>query len=306
LSNLVNDWLTKHADNPAVVWQWRDGSITFGHASRQIKCLAGAFHDQGVRARDRVLTSMQDGPDIGVTLLALWVLGAVPVIISPMLPVDEIVKDAQRASCVWAAVDFDTQIPILRLDHKVPQCPSNDPVLSTAAPVYMYNSHDEFLIQGTSGTSGRNKLAVHGYDGLCGMEQGWRYLELGPGARLYSSMRMTFGFGLQMSVICPWIFGSTHVIDRGAMSIKAVPDIVDQQGITHLLLLPNILKALLRHDRKFGANLHWFGVGSEPMDLTTSQLCEQKLGRRVKNQYGCSEHMGVLLSMMIQHGVPHR
>lgn len=287
MSNLVDEWFIAHAANDATIWQWRDGRLSFGDAANRCRRLAQHFHDQGLRPRQRVLLSQQDGPEFAVALMALLWLGAIPVVISPYLPLGEIQQDAKRADCIWAVIDFDIAGSVPMLD----QTSGDKEVL---VKPWCYEPTHELMLQGSSGSTGRNKLAVYDYHGLMHMQLGWQYLNLEPGSRLYSSMRMTFGFGMQMSVLAPWIFGSTHVIDRGTMSIRSIPEIVETFKITHLILLPSVLKALLRHNRRFGHKLKWLGVGSEPLDLATAELCSQQLGRRVINQYGCTEHMGVL------------
>ncbi len=108
--SLADAWRSRVSTNPdRIAIAYFDGKLTAAEADEMSDALAVGMHELGTRAGDRVAIHLQNIPQFGLTLIALWKLGAVAVILNPMYKGAELRKLVDDSGAVGFVGD-DTEV----------------------------------------------------------------------------------------------------------------------------------------------------------------------------------------------------
>ncbi|MCO7520331.1 MULTISPECIES: AMP-binding protein [unclassified Pseudomonas] len=300
-------------DQPALVWEDRDGNG--GHYTfEQLQALAARFanvlKNQGVRAGDRVAGLMPRTPELLVTILATWRLGAVyqplftafgPKAIEHRLEhshakvvvtdrhnrpkLDEVLGCPITVTVGAAAGELDFHQALEKAD-------------SVCAPV-MRRGDDPFLLMFTSGTTGPAKplevplraiVAFQGYMrdavGLRADDNFWNLAD--PG----------WAYGLYYAVTGPLSLGHATTFYDGPFSVESCARIIAKLGITNLAGSPTALRLLIAAGEAFSAPikgcLRVVSSAGEPLNPEVIRWFADELGVTIHDHYGQTE-LGMVL-----------
>lgn len=286
---------------------------SFGQLQERAWRLANALLGLGVKPGDRVAVLMSNVPAWPETLFACSAIGAVCVPINVLLngrEINHVVNDCGAIALIadWvgerALADVSTLPSILiRVgDFEQPAGGSwlayEDVVVRAAARAIPYRpvSQDPVMIYYTSGTTGLPKGAVHSHAGVLwntihqiadvGLTRDDAYL-------LIPSLSWSAGFHDVMLALMS-LGGRIVMTATGRLTIERIIDTIEKEQVSHVLLVPTLLKMLIAtpgaFERLRRTRLRRIFTGGEfvppsIIDAVNAELPES----RVIQLYGMSE-----------------
>ncbi|GAA4491796.1 hypothetical protein GCM10023094_56580 [Rhodococcus olei] len=106
--SLVSAWRARVERDPdARALVYFDGALTARQLDEESDALAAAFESLGTRRGDRVGVRLQNLPQSVLAFLALWKIGATPVVLNPMYRRDELLKLVDDSGAVGVVCAHD-------------------------------------------------------------------------------------------------------------------------------------------------------------------------------------------------------
>lgn len=206
---------------------------------------AAALHEAGVRPGDRVLVALPDGFDLARIFLGTLRLGAVAVLVNPMLPAEELA--GMLTSAAPAAVVCGPALAAVLSGARI--VPPEPQPAGDAPPVVAVAPTDPAYALFTSGATGAPKICFHSHaDPLVYDEAfGRPVLGIGPGDVTLSVSKMSFAYGLGNSLFYPLLSGTTAVLLPGQPTPEAVFAAIERHGVRVLYAVPSFYGRLLAH-----------------------------------------------------------
>ncbi|MFT0519983.1 AMP-binding protein [Pseudomonas faucium] len=305
----------------ALVWEDRDGNGK-RYSFEQLQALASRFanvlKDQGVGAGDRVAGLLPRTPELLVTILATWRLGAVyqplftafgpkaiehrvaqsgaKVVVTdrgnrPKL--DELAACPVRITVNAAEGELDFQ---RLLDAAAPEC---EPVLRSG--------DDPFLLMFTSGTTGPAKPLEVPLRAIVAFQGYMRdAIDLRPADNFWNLADPGWAYGLYYAVTGPLSLGHATTFYDGPFSVESCARVIDKLGITNLAGSPTAYRLLIAAGREFSApiqgRLRVVSSAGEPLNPEVIRWFADELGVTIHDHYGQTE-LGMVLCN--HHGLQH-
>ncbi len=292
------------------------GAVSYAQLSEAAGGYAGALAAAGIPRGTRCLVLAEDSVATVVAILGLWWHGCVPVPTSPMALDHEIEHVA--ADCDAGLVHLDlaearqrtvaaslTGRLVLtgedvRTAIRTGQAnPAYQP--SRRPEPHQWPAEDEALLQYTSGSTGAAKGVRHSAAGIEAMIDGFgQAVVLGPDDLVLSTARLSFGYGLGSSLLCPLAAGACSVLLRGAVDVHVVAAAVQRHRPTVLCSVPRLYVALLdalaagRVERMDSPRLCLSAGESSSADLY--RRIREAFDAEVVNCFGATEVMHVVLT----------
>ena len=305
----------------ALIYEDRNGNTarySFDQLKAQSARFANVLKTQGVGPGDRVAGLMPRTPELLVTILATWRLGAV---YQPLFTAFGPKAIEHRLEQSHARVVVTDSLNRSKLDD-VHACPTIITVnarvgeldfqqcLERAAndcdPVMRAGS-DPFLLMFTSGTTGPAKplevplraiVAFKGYMrdaiGLRSEDNFWNLAD--PG----------WAYGLYYAVTGPLSLGHATTFYDGPFSVESCARVIDKLGITNLAGSPTAYRMLIAAGSAFSApvkgRLRVVSSAGEPLNPEVIRWFANELGVTIHDHYGQTE-LGMVLCN--HHGLSH-
>ncbi|MEV2214939.1 benzoate-CoA ligase family protein [Streptomyces sp. NPDC050997] len=257
-------YLDRHLSDDAgdrVCLVTEESELTYRQLHARVCGTAGALAEAGAGPGQRVVIVLRDGLDAVACALAAMRLGAVPVPVSPMLPVDDqryVVADCRPHVVVVEDAEGELARELTARSPEVTVWsagPGAGPVTSMVAAVAgatpletvcARDGADPALIQYTSGSTGRPKGVVHLHRGLLAFPQGFgRHLGITREDRVLSTAKLPFGYGFGNSLLLPFSVGASAVLFAGRSEPHAVAALLARTRPTLLFAVPTLYAALL-------------------------------------------------------------
>ena len=305
----------------ALIYEDRNGNTarySFDQLKAQSARFANVLKTQGVGPGDRVAGLMPRTPELLVTILATWRLGAV---YQPLFTAFGPKAIEHRLEQSHTRVVVTDSLNRSKLDD-VHACPTIITVnarvgeldfqqcLERAAndcdPVMRAGS-DPFLLMFTSGTTGPAKplevplraiVAFKGYMrdaiGLRSEDNFWNLAD--PG----------WAYGLYYAVTGPLSLGHATTFYDGPFSVESCARVIDKLGITNLAGSPTAYRMLIAAGSAFSApvkgRLRVVSSAGEPLNPEVIRWFANELGVTIHDHYGQTE-LGMVLCN--HHGLSH-
>lgn len=295
----------------------RDGSsrrVTFEELKDSSERLARVLREQGVMSGDVVAGLLPRVPELLVTVLAVWRLGAVyqplftafgpkaiahrvgtsdaRVIVSDVANRPKLDEVQTRARIITVAGDEPVPPGDLDFDAEIARA---EPGL---APVPRRSS-DPFLIMFTSGTTGPAKplfvplraivpyvVYVRDAVGLRAEDRYWNFAD--PG----------WAYGLYYAVIAPLAMGYETLFYDGPFSVESTVAIIRDHGVTNLTGAPTAYRLLIAAGAEAVApikgRLRAVSSAGEPLNPEVIRWFDEHLAVAIHDHYGQTE-MGMVL-----------
>jgi acyl-coenzyme A synthetase/AMP-(fatty) acid ligase len=245
-----------------------EASITYREVQQHVNRCGNALRGLGVRAEDRVLLLLLDGPEFVYSFFGAIKIGAVPVPLNTLWkPADYqyVIRDARATVLIVSAellanVEHIPAADRRSLRHII--------VAGAAAPHSV--AFGAFESQGSaeleaeptsrdapafwlysSGSTGAPKGCVHLQHDMvvCAELFGKGVLGIGPADRTFSVAKLFFAYGLGNALYFPFAVGATTILWPGAPTPANVYAVIERHKPTLFYSVPTGYGMLLAHQR---------------------------------------------------------
>ncbi|WP_369987244.1 AMP-binding protein [Pseudomonas xanthosomatis] len=305
----------------ALVWEGRDGNaarFTFDQLQAMAARFANVLKAQGVHAGDRVAGLMPRTPELLVTILATWRLGAV---YQPLFTAFGPKAIEHRLEQSHARLVITDRHNRHKLD-KVVGCPTIITVGAAAGELdfqqaleaadahcepVMRTGDDPFLLMFTSGTTGPAKPLEVPLRAIVAFQGYLRdAVDLRPDDNFWNLADPGWAYGLYYAVTGPLSLGHATTFYDGPFSVESCARIIDKLGITNLAGSPTAYRLLIAAGDAFAApirgRLRVVSSAGEPLNPEVIRWFADELGVSIHDHYGQTE-LGMVLCN--HHGLRH-
>lgn len=305
----------RHADagRVALYWEGRDGSSatwTFAQLQQAAARFANVLHSRGVRPGDCVAGMLPRTPELLITILGTWRLGAVyqplftafgPKAIEHRVAsagTRLVVVDAANRAKLGEVVDAP---PLLTLNASAgeadfwteleSQPDSFEPVLRSA--------EDAFLMMFTSGTTGLAKPVPVPLKAIAAFVGYLRdAVDLREDEAFWNLADPGWAYGLYYAVTGPLAMGHATTFYEGAFSVESTCRVIRKYGIRNLAGSPTAYRLLLAARDEVQAllkgQLRAVSSAGEPLTPEVIRWFAEGLGCTIHDHYGQTE-LGMVL-----------
>ncbi|PQQ24556.1 hypothetical protein C6H64_21095 [Photorhabdus luminescens] len=274
-------------------------SISYRQLNRAVRRQAASFCHAGVKADERILLALNDGPELVIAFYAALATGALPVVLNPRLDstsLKQLIEDFTPVLCV-GQVEQQEVWP----DHVSVNLLYPGDYLQWFQEEHADDGWDAFinkswnapvLIQCTSGSTGRAKGVVHSARSILAACQCFatEQLKLTSNDILYSPSKSFFGYGMGNSLFFPLFTGACGVLDPEWPSAERVISLLRQYQPTVFFAVPNLYRSLL----ELGLTLEdnsiriAFSAGAT-LPTSLAHSWRQRFGYDLYDGIGCTE-----------------
>ncbi|EST34312.1 class I adenylate-forming enzyme family protein [Streptomyces roseochromogenus] len=300
-SHILDRHCQQRGDAPAVV----EGSkeLTWRQLSSAVHSLAAHLHDRGIRHGDRVAVYSRNRAEMIVSYFALAHLGA------PFVPVNHAMQPAEYQDvaerfAVKHVLGEQRLLARLGLAEDAQtdfDSPRFQAVLTaeTPPPPLAGRMEDPFAVLLTSGTTGRPKGVVQTAQALRQMSLSW-LAATGADDRVRLLNLNSLAHGSITFTSHYLAAGATIHLQR-EFQPRAVLRAIQQKGITHVWLVPQMLRFLLTAagpDATVDSGLREIMFGASPITPELLEQTRRTFGCDIRNVYGMTEAGGTFATWL--------
>ena len=309
----VDRWAAEDPDRIALFCEdgvGRRRTVTFRALQEDANRLGNALTALGVGRGDRVALVLPQCPEVGITHLAIYKIGAVAVPLSFLYgptTLEYILNDC-RALAIVIGAEFVDRIEEIRsrlphLRHVIvvggggEGLPWRELLARASADLSTVDTaaEDPAMILYTSGTTGPPKGVLHAHRILAGYRLTFSlFFNIGFGERaLFWTPSDWAWVGGLLDVLLPaWAFGRPVLGSSARFDPERAFALVAEYGVSHAFLAPTALKmmAQVRSPRvRFGTRLEVIASGGESVAAEVLRWGQEELGAAVNEFYGLTE-----------------
>jgi acetyl-CoA synthetase len=291
-------------------------SLTYPDLQDRSARFAGVLRGLGVDKGDRVATLLPKSPELVITLLAVWRLGAVCVPLSTTLGTHAVAHRLEQNNAAAIVTDGDNRSTIGALRNIAPRVvvieQSEHGVqpgdigywdsLGTVEPVSgsaFYAGRDPMVVIYTSGTTGHPKGIPVPAKSLAAVRA---YLHFGldvQGDDVYwNTADPAWAHGLLYALIGPLLLGQSTVFVDGPFDAERTERVWRTYGVTNFSAAPSAFRALcaagVPHGGRDGLDVRIATSTGDPLAPDLIDWARENLGIPLHDHYGQSEH-GMLI-----------
>ena len=292
--------LRQHADSPALVGA--DGTLTYPRLLEQAaRCATRLLDDRRTLAGERVVFMVDPGPDYVVTLLGIWLAGAMAVPLRPGMPGPEVAYVLDDAEPVCVVIDERARAAVapVAAERGVPLV-SSAQLPAHAQPLPQVVIDAPALMLYTSGTTGRPKGVVLTHSAIAAQVTslveawGWSATD-----RILLVLPLHHVHGIVNVVCCSlWSAAVCEMADR--FDAERVWERFAAGGLTLFMAVPTIYYKLIgawesadeptRTRWSDGARrLRLMVSGSAALPISTLERWREITGQLLLERYGMTE-----------------
>ncbi|MEV4007218.1 benzoate-CoA ligase family protein [Actinomadura sp. NPDC049753] len=325
----ASDYLLRAASGPGggrTALTGPGGDVSYAGLAGLAGDVAAGLERWGLRAEERVVLFMADGPPMAAAILGAMRLGAVPVPVSTMLTGPELgglLADARArvllvgdrfAAAAEAALAHAPGVrrvavegdAALRAPAGVRVDPFEDLVREGrargGAPAERYATSDDSsaLWLYTSGTTGRPKGAMHRHANIRHVVEtyGRQVLGIRPDDRCYSVAKLFFAYGIGNSLFFPLAVGATAVLDPDRPTPASVAGRLAEYRPTLFFAVPTFYAAILNAEVPVEAfaSVRLAVSAGEPLPAELCRRFTDRYGVEIIDGIGSTECLHIFLS----------
>jgi benzoate-CoA ligase family protein len=302
------------------------GDLTYAELAELSGRVAAGLQSWGLRAEERVVLFMADGPAMAAAILGVMRLGAVPVPVSTMLTGVELaglLNDArarillvsdrfavaaeaavtQAPGVRYVAVEGDAAFPVppgvqaSSFADLLEQGQRRDGELLDP---YVTSEDSSALWLYTSGTTGKPKGAMHRHANIPHVVEtyGRQVLGITPEDRCYSVAKLFFAYGIGNSLFFPLATGATAILDPDRPTPASVAERLRQYRPTLFFAVPTFYAALLNADvpAEVFSSVRLAVSAGEPLPAELCRRFTARYGVEIIDGIGSTECLHIFLS----------
>ena len=271
-----------------------DEEVTRDELAARVARAAGALHSMGVQPGEHVLLVMRDTPEFAAAWLGAVHAGAVAVALNSKLSeadYQHIIADSGARLAIveegFAAAHavfegLNIGLPAWRARLQNADAPPPFHAAPDAPALCLYSS----------GTTGRPKGIVHAHRAVLSIGEAFRALGLAEGARVFTTSKFFFAYGLEHGLLAPLAMGLTSILSADWPDSEAVIGIVERHRPHAIFSVPTIYRRLLAEQpARLAAfrEVRHFVAGGERLSPQLVQQWHAAVGGELLNLYGMSE-----------------
>ena len=314
--NACYECCDRHADSDAIALYWyaKDGrkeQYSFRELKKYSTQFASFLKSQGVRKGDRVSGLLPRTPELIITILATWRIGAVYQPLFTAFGPKAIEHRIQLAQSKLVVTDLANREKLSEISN----CPS---IVTVQAELHtqnypqdfdfwrelnrqtetveleMLSINDPFLLMFTSGTTGPAKplkvplkalIAFGDYmKNAIGLSQDdifWNIAD--PG----------WAYGLYYAITGPLLLGHSTLFFEGGFNAESVCDVINEYGITNLAGAPTAYRMMMAADpsqmAQLRGKLRVVSSAGEPLNPEVIRWFKEVLDVQIYDHYGQTE-----------------
>jgi len=312
----LSSWLVdRHVDaghGEAIAFRHRGETLRYTDVQARSQSMAAGLQAQGLGPGDRIGVVMLDTPATADVLLGAWRIGALPVLVNPLLPTRDVAGILEGAKPALVVVSSERRPQLADLADVADAAPG--PVMFTDTPGFqsLYardrpftpcesdESTPAFWLC-TGGSTGRPKLAVHRHgdvqltveayaSGVLGLTAADRCFSVGP---------MFHAYGLGNSLTFPLALGASAVLEPTRPPTPAlVAQIIGREQPSLFFAIPTFYAALVGAaipDDTFAGVRHAVSA-AEPLPAETWRRFRDRFGVEILDGIGSTELLHIFIS----------
>ncbi|ADP82077.1 AMP-binding protein [Pseudofrankia inefficax] len=275
--------------------------LTYGELAEASRRLATGLAGLGVRRGDRVPVLMGKRPELVVTMLALWRLGAVQVPLFTAFQVGAIQTrvDGAKARLVLtepsqrAKLDTLAGIDVLQTGPEFDDLVTNSPPLAESVAV----GGDGAMLQlYTSGTTGKPKGVVVPVRALAAFHCYLHYdLDVRADDVFWNAADPGWAYGIYYGIVGPLAAGRRNLLLNAGFSAESTVGLLRRFGVTNFAAAPTVYRALSKSGLVDGGiALRRASSAGEPLTPDVVSWAREAFGIEVRDHYGQTE-LGMLI-----------
>lgn len=276
-------------------------NLTYGQMGDQSRRLAAALRDRGVCEGDRIPVLMGKRPELVVTLMALWRLGAVHVPLFTAFAAGAIEVRVTGSQAALVITDASQKDKLVELDVATLDVDSEWGALISCEPLVESVSigGDGAWVQlFTSGTTGKPKGVEVPGRALASFSAYMHYgLDVAAEDVYWNAADPGWAYGLYYGVIGPLATGRPNLLATGQFTPASTARILSAFGVTNFAGAPTVYRALATLDATTLPTLRRASSAGEPLTPDVIDWARRALGVEVRDHYGQTE-----LGMVIANG----
>ena len=221
---------------------FQNQTISYSELASSIIGAANFFKKQGINAGDKVMLRADDSPSWLYTLFGLIYIGAVPVILSTQFISSRASEIAGEADCRLVVVNDKDDLISVNFIH-IENITFDD---TTSIIAYNYDTDEIGLIIASSGTSGKNKLVVHGHRSwYASMDALNNHYSFPQDEIVFATSKLSFQYVWAKVFATLWN-GETLIIHHKLLAGIKLLKFIEHYQITRLITSPPILLTLAK------------------------------------------------------------
>ena len=288
-------WADRFPESTAVRGEF--GALTYWELEQRANQIAHALCSSGVRKGDIVGLFFERGPDLVCALLGVFKSGAAFVALDPKTPGQVLARELASLDCRLllsrdALISRLPAISIQLLSFDQPDWLDSQPVSrppSTVCP------DDPSCVLFTSGSSGSPKTILYLYRNLAVRLSNTRELSRFEQFSVFAQTSPVSSIDAIDEILLPLVSGGCTAIlaYETVTNPHRLIDALSQHKVTHILLVPSLLRVILSAGEELNAKLDSLKIwmsGGEPLTATLTRQFYEQLPRAVLiNFYGLTE-----------------
>ncbi|OJY47830.1 MULTISPECIES: AMP-binding protein [unclassified Pseudonocardia] len=270
-------------------------TMTYGELADRSRRLATALAERGVKRADRVAVLMSKRPELVVTLLAIWRLGAVHVPLftafadgAIRLRVESsgarlvVTEPEQRAK-----LDALTGVDVLETGADFDRLVADSAPSTTSETV---GGAGAFLQLYTSGTTGKPKGVVVPVRALAAFHSYLHYgLDVQAEDVYWNAADPGWAYGLYYGIVAPLVGGRANLLSRGAFTPESTAAVMQGFGVTNFAGAPTMYRAMSKSAATGRIALRRASSAGEPLTPDVVEWGETTFGVPIGDHYGQTE-----------------
>ncbi|GAA2902493.1 acyl-CoA synthetase [Pseudonocardia halophobica] len=270
-------------------------TMTYGELADGSRRLATALAERGVARGERVAVLLSKRPELVLTLMALWRLGAVHVPLFTAFA-DGAIRVRVESAGVRLVVTEPEQRPKLAALDGVDVLETGagfDRLVATSAPAATSETvggDGAFLELYTSGTTGKPKGVVVPVRALVAFHSYLHYgLDVRPEDVLWNAADPGWAYGLYYGVVAPLVGGRANILARGAFTPETTATVMRRFGVTSFAGAPTMYRAMSRSGSTEPIPLRRASSAGEPLTPDVVEWGRATFGVPIGDHYGQTE-----------------
>lgn len=299
------------SDQLALYYEEENGekrTYTYGELSKLSKKFAQVLREEGVKKGDSVAVLLPKGPEVLISLLGIWRLGAVQVPLFTAFGPEAISYRVEHSDAKVIITNEENRFKLNEITENtvISVAPSSSEMvgsdiefwaaLEDAKPLLKdveVTEDDLFILIYTSGTTGHPKGVEVPVFALAAFEGYMRFgLDVRKDDVFWNIADPGWAYGLYYGVVGPLLIGQSFIMYNGQFSVQETYRILEDYQVTNFAAAPTVYRTMRVEEvpEDIGKlKLRVLSSAGEPLNPDITSWTKENLGLPIYDHYGQTE-----------------